>query len=203
MLPSECPDVKGVDSISLRRMCREHLDMQFVDLRVLMRMPKAGFPAGCNFAATALIFNLVSGFSVCLYRASAASIAERGTSGKRFKGLLRSYFPWQDVHVSASRGIDVFYAFVRNPLAHALGLSVSNEPTVAVLKAPVSDRRIQELESSTTKPSWVAPPLREVSGDFELDVAGLYWGLHRMTRALLADATQRKGAEELARELGF
>ena len=37
--------------------------MQIEDVRVLLRMPKAGYPAGCNFAAVAVLFNMIAGVS--------------------------------------------------------------------------------------------------------------------------------------------
>jgi hypothetical protein len=203
VLPSEFSEVRGVDSISLRRMFREHLDMQFVDVRVLLRLPKSGLPAGGNFATAAVLFNLLSGFSVCLYNAGPASITERGTSAKRFKGMLRSYFPWNDLSVRPKTGADVLYQFARNPLAHALGLDVENAPDIAIGKAPLSERRILELEDSVTRPAWAPTALSAHQAGYEIGIAGLYWGLHRLLHGLLRDPAQRQGAEALARELYF
>jgi hypothetical protein len=62
VLPSEFPELKGTQRTSLR-LCRDHFDMQIEDVRVLLRMPKAGYPAGCNFAADALLFNMIAGVS--------------------------------------------------------------------------------------------------------------------------------------------
>jgi hypothetical protein len=67
--------------------------MQIEDVRVLLRMPKAGYPAGCNFAAVAVIFNLIAGVSVCFYDASPKALTN-GDRGKRFKNVLIDFFPW-------------------------------------------------------------------------------------------------------------
>jgi hypothetical protein len=78
---------------SLRRLCSDHFDMQIEDVRVLLRMPKAGYPAGCNFAAAAVLFNMIAGVSVCFYDASPKALTN-GDRGKRFKNVLIDFFPW-------------------------------------------------------------------------------------------------------------
>src|SRR4051812_37463160 len=123
MLPSSFPELKGLPRTSLRRLCRDHFDMQIEDVRVLLRMPKAGYPAGCNFAAAAVLFNLIGGASVCFYDTSPQALATAGDRGKRFKDMLIAFFPWP-AGISAKDGADVFYKYARNPLAHALGLDV-------------------------------------------------------------------------------
>jgi hypothetical protein len=102
--------------------------MQIEDVRVLLRMPKAGYPGGCNFAAAAVLFNLIAGSSVCFYNASPNALATPGGRGKRFTDMLMTYFPWPP-GIAAKDGADVFYKFARNPLAHALGLDV-HQPQV-------------------------------------------------------------------------
>jgi hypothetical protein len=51
MLPSAFPQVSHVTEPSLKRMFRDHLDMQIEDLRVLLRLPTSRLSAGCNFTA--------------------------------------------------------------------------------------------------------------------------------------------------------
>lgn len=213
--PSLYPEIRGVEFISLRRLFRDHLDMQFEDVRTMLRLPKAAVgDAGCNFATAGVILNLISGISVCVYQARASvpakgkskakpsSIEERGTSGRRFKGVLRNYFPWDRDTIGKNSGPELLYDLGRNPLAHALGLAVPGAPNVAVLKGPLSQRKIQELENRV-RPRWVDPPLCAVAGGYHLDVAGMYWGTHRMLHNVLADRKHALGAESLARELGF
>lgn len=214
MLPSNFPEVSGADATCLRRMFRLHLDMQLEDLRVLLRLPNATFTAGCNFVAASHLFNLISGFSVCLYDASPTSLAGRDRS-KRFRRLVTRYFPWGDSGVAAIVGAEVFYTYARNPLTHALGLDDPAAPGILISKRRLTSGRIIALEDSPTRPRWAAPALtvrppysdedgaeRDVD-DYELSVAGCYWGTHRMLHALLGDPIQRAGAESLASSLGF
>jgi hypothetical protein len=93
MLPSAFPELKGPQRASLRRLCREYFDMQIEDVRVVLRMPKAGFPAECNFATIAVLFNLIAGASVCFYDASPKALATPGDRGKRFKDMLITFPP--------------------------------------------------------------------------------------------------------------
>lgn len=201
VLPSKFPELKGPLRVSLRRLCSDHFDMQIEDVRVLLRLPKAGFPAGCNFAATAVLFNMIAGVSVCFYEASPAALTN-GDRGKRFKNLLIDFFPWP-AGVSAKDGADVFYKFGRNPLAHALGLDVPDAPEIGINKGPLSERKILELEDASALPAWAPQALLQQGADFEIGVAGLYWGFHRLLRDLFADKSQSDAAEGLAQHLYF
>jgi hypothetical protein len=201
VLPSEFPELKGPQRASLRRLCREHFDMQIEDVRVLLRMPKAGYPAGCNFAAVAVLFNLIGGVSVCFYRASPKALTN-GDRGRRFKNVLVDFFPWP-TGVAAKDGADVFYKFGRNPMAHALALDVPDAPDIGINKGPLSERRIFELEDATALPTWAPAALRQQGSDYEIGVAGLYWGFHRMLRGLLVDKRHSDSAEGVARHLYF
>jgi hypothetical protein len=109
MLPSEFPEVSVTSEPSLQRMLREHLDMQIADLRVLLRLPTKRLPAGCNFTAAALIFNLIAGSSVCFYNTSEKTMEDRPPAGKHFRGLLEQYSrgapgPWPQRTGRASCG---------------------------------------------------------------------------------------------------
>lgn len=202
VLPSAFPELAGPRHPSLRRLCREHFDMQIQDVRVLLRMPKAGFPAGCNFAVAAVLFNLIAGASVCFYDTSPKALATSGDRGKRFKDMLIAFFPWP-TGISAVDGADVFYYYARNPLAHALGLDVPQAPDIGMSKAPLSERQILELEDSSTLPVWAPPALRRQGNDYEIGAAGLYWGYHRVLHLLFADPMHSAGAETLAHDLYF
>lgn len=70
--------------------------MQIEDVRVLLRMPKAGYPAGCNFAAVAVVFNMIGGVPVCFYDASPKAL----TNGDR--GQQRNRSPSQATRLRAT-----------------------------------------------------------------------------------------------------
>ena len=176
--------------------------MQIEDVRLLLRMPKSGFPAGCNFASAAVLFNMIAGGSVCFYDASAQALATPGDRGKRFKNALIDFFPWP-TGVKAKDGASVFYKFARNPMAHALGLDVPDAPEIGINKGPLSERKILELEDAAMLPAWAPPALKRQGSDYEIGVAGLYWGFHRLLHGLFADKKQADAAEALARHLYF
>jgi hypothetical protein len=203
MLPSAFAEISHVTEPSLKRMFRDHLDMQVEDLRVLLRMPRSGFPGGCNFAAAAMIFNLIAGASVCLYNANEKTLRKEPPAGAHFRGILEKYFPWGAEPVAAVDGARVIYKYSRNPLAHSLGLARAGVPDIAVAKKRLGPNQIEALEDSAVRPSWAAPALTPEGGNYTLDIAGLYWGLHRMLHAVVADPVQRQGAERLASSAGF
>jgi hypothetical protein len=197
----QVPELAGPGRASLRRLCSDHFDMQIEDVRVLLRMPKAGYPAGCNFAALAVLFNMIAGVSVCFYDASPKALTN-GDRGKRFKNVLIDFFPWP-TGIAPKDGADVFYKFGRNPMAHALGLDVPDAPEIGINKGPLSERRILELEDAANLPASAPPALRQQGDDYEIGVAGLYWGFHRLLRTLFADKKQSNAAEGLAHHLYF
>jgi hypothetical protein len=53
------------------KLLKEHVEMQFGDIRVLLQLPLGTTSApGGNLATGALVLNLISGFSVCLFNAT-------------------------------------------------------------------------------------------------------------------------------------
>lgn len=66
MLPSEYPEVQSYSH--LQRLLADHIDMQFEDVRLLLRLPRKGSTVGGNFvprdapvrglAASALVVGL-------------------------------------------------------------------------------------------------------------------------------------------------
>jgi hypothetical protein len=203
MLPSAFPEVSHLTEPSLKRMFRDHFDMQIEDVRVLLRLPTSRLPAGCNFTAAAMLFNLIAGASVCLYGADENTLKSPPPAGKNFRGVLQDYYPWSAEPVDARTGAQVIYKYSRNPLAHNLGLGSEKDPGIEVAKSRLGPQRIEALEDSPTRPAWAFPALTSHGRDYVLDVAGLYWGTHRMLHAILADKVQRRGAELLARSIGF
>src|SRR2546422_7727462 len=76
---------------------RDHIDMQFADIRVMMQFPmKPDFPEGFNLAAASRLMEMVSGLSVVLYNdpdpkmPPATSPEQRG---RRFQHLLTDCWP--------------------------------------------------------------------------------------------------------------
>jgi hypothetical protein len=191
-----------------------HLDMQFEDVRAILRLPKSGLltlgvtrrgdPPGCNFAVAGTLLNLLAGCSRCLYNANPTVLTSPPPSGAAFKGLLATFFPWPPPGVAASTGANVLWVYARNPLSHALGLDVPKAPDIDIAKGALSERRILELENSAALPTWASPPLvKKASNSYVLDTAGFYWGLHRMLEAVLSDPIQLNGANSLAASLYF
>jgi len=203
MLPSEFPEISSPAYASLRRLCSKHLDMQFEDVRVMLRLPKAAFPAGCNLATASVLFNLIAGLSVCVYKANPSVIQNHPPAGANFRNMLEQHFPWQGDPVPGADAARVLWKYSRNPLAHALGLDRTTAPTMFIGKKPLSDRRIRDLEDAPSRPAWARAAVRRQGTDYRVSVLGLYWGTHRMLHSLFADPTHAGGAEALARSLNF
>ena len=192
---SEIPEVVSYPAV--RRFLRNHVEMQIEDLRSVLRLPlpNHGLHGGGNFAATAILCNLISGISVVLFdippeyhawrsRLSKRSRRNRGKSGRRFEALLYHYFPWEKGDNRAAR-ISALYDLARNPLAHELGLdpnSRKRNPHVGIAKKPLTGDQIVELETSIRKPGWARPPILRRGREWRISVEGLYWALHRLLR---------------------
>jgi hypothetical protein len=220
LLPSEFEEV--AEYPHLRALLRDHIDMQFEDLRAVLRLPlkAVGSPSGGNFLGASALLAVVSGCSVLFLRAGPDAFKYPFKSEDRFRDVLK-YMPWDARAADMQRGAGVkrLYSYARNPLAHAFGLAYS--PGKATGKVPnqlqwsmkiVKDRltteRIHELEGAALLPNFVGPPLKRTQRKTEsqperlvLDVRGLYWGVHRMLHALLADPTEVPRADEMARRL--
>ena len=90
MLPSQYPEVQGYPN--LQRLLQAQVDMQFADIRLLLRLPipRSGLEAGCNFACAAVLFNTIAGASVCFYEASENALVNRAERGRDSKKCLKS-----------------------------------------------------------------------------------------------------------------
>jgi hypothetical protein len=64
VLPSNYPEAQGLGNV--QQFLREQVDMQFADVRVLLRLPQETIDptVGCNFTAAAVILNQISGLSI-------------------------------------------------------------------------------------------------------------------------------------------
>ena len=197
---------------SVWKFMAEFVEMQFADLRVMLQEPRdpMGLGPGCNFAAAAVLLNLISGFSVCLYNASLEVLSDPRRRGERFRKLLECYYPWDGEQYSPAKGSNWLWRGARNPLVHSLGVQISptNEWTV-IAKKPLSSSDISNLESSSKRPVWLgdlgftifqipAPPFAK---KVFLSVPCLYWGVWRMSEKLCKDSDQMKKADKLLSDL--
>jgi hypothetical protein len=190
MLPSEYPEVQATPN--LKQLLAVQVDMQFVDLRTLLELPKADLQGGCNVTAAGVLFNVIAGSSVCFYQASANAFTQRGDRGARFVGLLREFYPLDGEELSKEEASDLLYAAARNPLAHTLGLDPptgDGPPRVLTLrKWPLSADQVQELETAIQRPEWTRQTISEIERSgatitkASVSVPALYWGVHKMLR---------------------
>jgi hypothetical protein len=218
LLPSQFEEVALRSD--LRRLLSGHIDMQFEDIRAILRLPAPAAPnstAGGNFLAASGLLAVISGCSTLFYDAGPAAFQPPYENRARFLGVLE-YMPWDPSEASLTRpaGAKKLYTYARNPLAHAFGVSYDPrkargaEPellqwSMAIAKAPLSLAQIHDLESSPERPTFAGPPLRRIRArtvhgaeELLLDVAGLYWAIHRMLHKLFADLAQVSAAEYMA-----
>ena len=193
---------------SVAQFLERQVEMQFADLRVLLQLPLGNFKAGCNFAACAVLLNLLSGFSVCLFDASVEALASQKGRGRRFKDLLVQTYPWNAEPWPSRECSKWLYEMARNPLAHSLGIQVTTVPEWnGIAKRPLTVGEVATLETSDQRPSWLGPTLfqRPVNGDIGtfLSIPGLYWGTWRVLGKLCTDSDQMTGAERLLSKLGY
>jgi hypothetical protein len=168
--------------------------MQFDDIRGMLKLPlpEVGIKAGCNFSAAAMLCNLISGISVVLYTPKNKNIG----SGKRFRELLKEYYPWEDGENRQQKS-EIIYDFIRNPLAHSLGVLKRGSLPIAIHKDALTEEQIEEMEKSYIRPSWVPFAVKNnPKGDYILSVWGLYWGVFHLVGNLTKDTGQMQEAEK-------
>ena len=129
LLPSDFDEV--AEYPDLRVLLRHHIDMQFEDLRAVLRLPASkalGSPAGGNFLAANALLSVISGCSVLFLSAGPEAFKYPFQSGKRFREVL-TYMPWHARTAGLQQGIGIkrMYSYARNPLAHAFGVSYHPE----------------------------------------------------------------------------
>jgi len=209
VLPSKFKEVENYPD--LKQLLKNHVDMQFEDLRVLFRLPQEGLKGGCNFTAAAILVNLIAGSSVCFYNASEQALNDRNQRGKRFKEVVKCFYPMQEELIKLDDFISILYCSVRNPLAHSLGLDAPSNSTtgnpgkqIVLSKSPLSEEKIQELEDSCSKPRWITSTIisqKELEDGVTetcISVPALYWGVHRMLHALFG-SSHASAANDLAK----
>jgi hypothetical protein len=202
----------GDDYPSLKEFVRVVVDMQVADLRLLMQLPQDELDphVGCNLAATAVILNLVSGFSVWLFPAPAADkiradeVADGGRkSSRRFKAFVAEYWPRIGPEPAPSWVADRLYE-VRNSLSHDLGAyDDPNQREPRSVRLAKSAYRLQDvvdgLERNLVHPLMTVPVVEEHDGTYTVRVAGLYWAMHWMLKKALAADPAKLDADIAAR----
>jgi hypothetical protein len=206
MNPSEFPSV--IKYRAVERFFRKHVDMQFADVRTLMNLPRPsqGLPAGCNFVAAAALANLISGFAEVLYAARPSMNGPR-QSGERLQALLKDLYPWQPGERRTAKS-KVLYYFVRNPLAHNLGIDDPRRAKKEMRRIPIrkrrlTDRQLNALESANTPPGWAGLAVRRVGRRWNINVPGLYWGVFHLLRRLTERPRHMRQAQTLLARCRF
>jgi hypothetical protein len=213
-----------------------HLSMQFGDVRDMLRLPlpDLDLPAtgpefdeyrmthACNFAAAAVLCNLISGISVSLFtppkttetrKRRGKQVKEWVGTGYVFKELLKACYPWGPKQDKA-QGSTAIYDFFRNPFAHALGVHGKAGYRVAIsrLKLIVNDieqktgltkDQIQALEKLDARPNWLPAGLTVSGKELNLVVEGFYRDVLEMIRNLASKREQMSAAEARFKEKKF
>lgn len=211
-MPSQYEEAEPLAAV--RRLLREQVDMQFSDLRALLRLPSDQIApkVGCNLTAAAMIFNQISGFSIWFFHNRQAQVivgrerkkkAKTPFSGQRFKSFVRAYYP-REIGEPPLRSIADKLYDARNLLSHNLGVSdlkPSNrrrEALFAKPDPPLEPKDIVDLELQAVFPGQ-GVPVRGAGLQTILNVPGLYWTLGRMLRSALVDQPDRceRQAEQL------
>jgi len=174
----------------LQRVERDFLN----EIHCMFRLPIANYRlnTGCPFTIAHSLTGVISGVSTTLY-------SHGGESGKRFKGVLIDYFPFDleprhypSAHVSA----DIIYSLYRNPLAHNFGLHLTNKtlpPAIKIKKIHsikgrrgLTEAQVERLERSSPRPR-LASAVTVRPDATVLGIEALYWGVRVMIERLLGD----------------
>jgi hypothetical protein len=195
----------------VKNFVRNQLDMQFADVHCMLRLPiiEADLHAGFNFAAANSLLALVSGISALI----SPGINTHRQSGDKFKEVLIKYYPW-DIQppVPSDKNIEVvvdhLYQYLRNPLAHTLGLKPAGNFLVTIVKDPMQEAEIVTLEQNDS-PSYQAVEYTPVNMNGEqieqisLYIATFYWGVRKMLTRLTEDTAQMTNTERELLALGL
>lgn len=90
MLPSQYPEVQAYPN--LKNLLDKVVDMQFADLRDLMRLPAYGIKTGMNLTAAARLFDTISGCSICFYNTSPDKLS-KGILGQAIQRAPEQFLP--------------------------------------------------------------------------------------------------------------
>jgi hypothetical protein len=188
---------------ALLHLFQQHIDMQFADIRAMMRFPvPPEFQAGFNLAAASRLMEMVSGFSVILYADPypymPPTTSRHNKSGRRFQHLILDCWP-HGAAVDPPRHVisEMLYYFTRNPLTHSLGLRQPGEPQIGIAKNALTPAQIEQLEREPALPGFVAGRPLQVMGlnAYRINVRGLYWATYRLMENLVATLPHAPAAE--------
>ena len=183
MRVSEIPEFANYKNIY--GFVHDHLDMQFRDIRGMMRLPlkDLGIDGGCNFAAALAMCNMINGISRVLYQPSKKIPKSSEGSEIRFKQYLRDYFPWGSGD-KREGVVNIIYDVFRNPLTHSLGVqSKQRTRKVWINKSPLSEEQITQLETNEKRPAWADTAVLIEPDRLVLNDIGLYWALFEISPA--------------------
>ncbi|MFH0809852.1 MAG: hypothetical protein V2A77_05220, partial [Pseudomonadota bacterium] len=186
---------------NLKELLETHVDMQFKDVRTMLMLPQepCGLSAGCNLAITSILCNIIAGLSRCVFEAD--KLGQRGIDRAQFTGLLTEFYPWQDEPLLKKDGVEILYEHTRNPLTHAFGLREKPENKILVIdKSPLTYDQIIALEEPPDMNHPLTPTLKQHPDGIHINVATLYWGVHRMLQKLFSSIHVVE-AEKKAKEL--
>lgn len=181
---------------------RERVDPFLRDVHAMLGLPRddvPGLEGGCNLSAALVLLGVVSGVSVSLYYdPDLEGVNERERSGRAFKRLLETHYPWDDERalegaICGKHAAEVLYDAFRNPLTHSLGVDAeTGHGQRKVAKGPLPNEEVERIEASMTRPAdWRGPTLRTDSRvkvdrtSTVLTVKVFYWGVRRMIWNLL------------------
>jgi hypothetical protein len=213
MDPSTWPQLAAYPAI--RKVVERQIDMQFGDLRALLRLPVAEIDkdVGCNLTTATLGFNLVAGASVLFYDSHAGALTDRGDRGRRFKEVFERYYPWSPDDLEPAVAAEALWEWARSPLAHSAGVgkerrqlpgapSVAGQPVAVVFtKGPLKTEEVAHL-ATVREQDPVLPPTVALIGDvLDVNVLTLSWGVHELYRRLFEDEDEANRAERTMRDL--
>ena len=201
MLLHEIPELQNYPHVFT--FVRFPLSMQFADVRSMLRLPlpelgiidSAGY-GGCNFAVATVLCNIVSGISVTVFRPSSLR-NNRSRSGRVFRQLLENFYPWEQGD-NGSEGAGALYSYFRNPLTHALGVQHGQSYRIQIGKSPspLQNNQIEEMEESSTRPSWLLPGISGSGTQWNLVAEGFYRDVFHMFWNLARNERQMRMAEQ-------
>ncbi len=208
MLLHEIPELGRYPNVS--DFVENHLSMQFGDVRAMLRLPLPEYDIapGCNFAAAAVLCNLIGGISESFFmptnpvQENCQGEREWINSGQAFKQLLRNSYPWERGEKKRKK-TDVLYYFLRNPLIHTLGVKRRDSYQIQVIKNPLRNEQIEEVEESPAWPDWLPLGLSRSGEKWKLHAGGFYRGVFHMFWNLAKNERQMRQAEKRFSERKF
>jgi hypothetical protein len=178
---------------------RNHISMQFGDVRAMLRLPlpREGIDHGCNFAATAILTNLISGVSVVFYNCARNNAPTPGRGrGQRFGELLTQFYPWTAVEgPDVPQKVDALWTLVRNPFAHSGAVLAPGQVPVACQKGSSTVSEIDLLDTAYDIGLNLPLGLELLNNVWELRVPVFYAGVLEMFRRLVVNPQQMHRTE--------